>query len=39
MSIEIVEAFTVGAFLGVVFGVTMSAIFVAVSNKIEGREE
>ena len=38
MSIEVVEAFTVGAFLGVVFGITMSAIFVAISNRIEGRE-
>ena len=38
MSIEVVEAFAVGAFLGVVFGITMSAIFVAVSNKIEGKE-
>ncbi len=39
MSIDVYMAFLMGAVCGVVFGIAMSAIFVAISNKIEGRND
>ena len=38
MNNEVFIAFWVGACGGVIFGISLSAIFVAISNRIEGRE-